>query len=256
MICSGANGDSSPRELLHARLNRNVRRVHVESVIAMSQAKKVVSPSVKTIVVSLVLIAVGIGCASNRPPETPTPASTLVPTSTLVDGWFVYENDIYGYAFSYPPAAQINTEGVNGFPPEELPPHMTPDDYFAQLRKTYPGDLCVSLRYEMGFVTVRVPWDKGGNYVSPCGVTGVGDYDVITKTETVVIGGRSYSGTGYEVHERDALATFRSEFFITQLEDGTRIDHGGYWTDAGATYEDYLLVKERLLQILASYRSH
>jgi hypothetical protein len=52
-----------------------------------------------------------------------------------------------------------------------------------------------------------------------------------------------------------APATFRSEFFKVQLEDGTRIDYGGNWIDNGETDEDYLSVKKLLLKILASYRN-
>jgi hypothetical protein len=71
-----------------------------------------------------------------------------------------------------------------------------------------------------------------------------------------VISGQSYSAQGYEIYERDAAATFRGEFFFVELADGTKINYGGAWAEAGATHADYVPVKEVVRQILASYRSH
>ena len=123
-------------------------------------------------------------------------------------------------------------------------------DYFALLKSIYPDDLCVGLAYEMGFIIIQAPLNKGGEFVT-CGVTGVGDYDLIQKTETIIIDGRSYTANGHEAHKRDATATFLSELLVTDLEDGTHIQYGGSWANAG--YEAYLPVKEILQRILASY---
>jgi hypothetical protein len=46
---------------------------------------------------------------------------------------------------------------------------------------------------------------------------GIGDYDLVEKSETVMINGRSYQANGYRVHERDEFATFRSEFFSVAM---------------------------------------
>ncbi len=186
---------------------------------------------------------------------TVTAVPTTVATSTLIEGWLVYQNDLIGYEFSYPPQAEITSKGANSRPSdEELPPNMTPVEYLAQLRRTYPDDLCVVIQYDFSFVIIQAPPDQGGKYATPCGVTGVGDYDLIAKTETVIIDGRPYAARGWEVHERNEDATFLEEFFILQLEDGMRIDYGGTWARAGAFHTDYLPVKEILLQILASLR--
>jgi hypothetical protein len=194
--------------------------------------------------------------------QTPLPTSlpskespTSLPTSTFEEGWLVYENNVNAYDFSFPPSAKLDSHGVNGFLSEELPANMTSEDYFAQLRTTYPGDLCVGLQYEMSFVAILVPLDKGGRYASPCGVSGIGAYDIVRAAEIVIIGGTPHTAKGYQIFERDAAKTFRSEFFSTELEDGTRISYGGDWTDAGATYEEYLPVKAIVLKILASYHS-
>jgi len=166
----------------------------------------------------------------------------------LVEGWFVYQNDLLGYEFSYPPQARVASSGPDGYSPDDVPPGITLD-YFALLESIYPDDLCVGVSYETGFVTIQAPLNRGGKFVT-CGVTGVGDYDLIQKSETIIIAGQPYAATGYEVRERDAAATFRMEFLFTDLEDGTRIGYGG----SEATYESYLPVKQILQQILGSYR--
>jgi hypothetical protein len=199
---------------------------------------------------------------TRKPTLTPTLAPTVTgiptpaPTSKLIEGWLTYRNATDRYELSYPPQATLATEGVTSYPTEELPPNMAPDEFFAKLQQIYPGDLCVSIRYRMGFITIQAPQDKGGKYTGPCGVTGVGDYDVITKTETILIDGKSYPANGYEEYERNKDATFRAEFFMIQLENGTWINYGGYWTDNGETYKDYQPVEKILLQILASYSSY
>lgn len=164
----------------------------------------------------------------------------------------MYQNDLVGYEFSYPPQAKISSLGPDSYSPEDVPPDIKLD-YFALLESIYPDDLCVGLEYEMGFIIIKAPLNKGGKFVT-CGVTGIGDYDVVEATETVVINGQSYSAQGYKVYERDSAATFRDEFFFVDLEDGTTINYGGYWKDNGATYADYVPVKETLFQILASYQ--
>ncbi len=187
-------------------------------------------------------------------PPLPTPTPTPILTSTVVEGWFVYRNEFYDYEFSYPPETEISTQGVTGYPTDELPDNVTPAEYIVWLSEIYPDDICVGLQYGVGFITIQPPPDQGGKYGGPCGVTGVGDYDIADTTETVMIDEQAYLADGWEIYERDDEATFRSEFFFVHLEDGTRIDYGGYWADEGATYEDYLPIKETLLQILASYR--
>jgi hypothetical protein len=178
-------------------------------------------------------------------PSTQSP--TTVPTSALVEGWLLYQNDLLGYEFSYPPQAQLSSAGPDGYSPDDVPPGITLG-YLALLESIYPDDLCVGVGYATGFVIIKAPLNQGGKFVT-CGVTGVGDVDLIQKSETIIIAGQSYAATGYEVRDRYADATFR-EFFFTSLEDGTRIEYGG----SGATYDSYLPVKQTLQQILASYR--
>jgi hypothetical protein len=163
-----------------------------------------------------------------------------------MDGWFVYQNDLLGYEFSYPPQASIGSSGPDGYSPDDVPPDIK-FDYFALLNSIYHEDLCVALTYEMGFIVIRAAHNKGGDFVT-CGITGVGDYDIIQKSETIMIDGQSYTASGHEAHARDANATLLNEVLVTVLEDGTHIQYGG-----SAGEEGYLPVKETLQRILSSY---
>ena len=180
----------------------------------------------------------------------------------MVKGWLTYRNDFYGYAISYPPEAQITTEGVSGFPTEELPEGMTSTAYRNQLRETYPGDICVSISFSAGSVHILAPQENGGKYASPCPGLGIGAYDVVEKSETVMINGRSYLADGYRVHDQDEFATFRSEFLSFLLDNGTSITYAAgpefspkFDADYEAAHADYLATKVLLLQIIESYRS-
>jgi hypothetical protein len=217
--------------------------------------------ALQTAAVQTVLAAANPTATANVPTDTLEPAlaatmtAVLIPTSTWVEGWLTYRNAVLRYELSYPPEAILVTQGVTGYPTEELPSNMTGDEYLTMLKQTYPGNLCVSIQYGVGYIAIQAPPEQGGNYSLPCGLSGLGVVDVIQKTETAMIDGRSYSATGYEVHQRDAAATFVGEYFTLPLEDGTFIHYGGFWTAQGQTLEDYLPMKEILLQILASYRS-
>ena len=156
------------------------------------------------------------------------------------EAWSVYQNDLLGYEFSFPPQATVSSFGPDSYSPDDVPPDIKLD-YFALLESIYPDGLCVGIEYEMGFVIIKAPLHKGGKFVT-CGVTGVGDYNIVDVSETVVIGGQSYSAQGYKVYSRDATATPRNEFFFVVLEDGTTINYGGKWANNGATYEGYVPV--------------
>ncbi len=193
---------------------------------------------------------------------TPSPTPTPIPTSAVVAGWLAYHSDYYNYSISYPPEAIIYTEGVGGFPTEELPENMTSTAYLNQLRETYPDDICVSISLNVGSVHILAPPEAGGKYADICPGLGIGDYDLVETSEIVLVNGQPFTATGFVVHERDAAGTFRSEFFIFSLEDGTRItvavgpeNSPQYESDYDAAYADYLAEKELLLQIVDSYRS-
>jgi len=112
-------------------------------------------------------------------PPTPTPAP---PTPTPREGWRIYINDAYGYQFSYPATAAIAEIGVEGFPADELPEGMSPDEYMAQLREKYTDRLCVHVEYGLGYIYISAPPNEGFRYAL-CGRTGVGVGEVVEKSE-------------------------------------------------------------------------
>jgi hypothetical protein len=169
----------------------------------------------------------------------------------VIEGWLVYQNDLLGYEFSYPPEAGINSIGPDGYRLDEVPASID-FDYFALLYSLYPDGLCVGLSYEFGFIVIRAPDNRGGNFVT-CGVTGVGDVDLVPITETVVIDGQFYTASGGEQHARDAEATFLNAVLNVHLEDGTRIQYGGDWARVGVTQVGYVPAKETLRRILDSF---
>jgi putative hemolysin len=190
--------------------------------------------------------------------EQPTPVPTPIPTEATVeetdvvnDGWLVYVNDVYGYQFSYPPSATITEQGVMGFPTDELPEGMSVDDYIAQLQETYTDKLCVSVCYELGCVNISAPPNLGGKYTH-CGRTGAA-YELTDKSETIVIGGQSYTATGFEEIGPGETLNYHNETLWLRLADGTVIEYGAAPNET-ATYEDYLqTTRDVLLQIVTSY---
>jgi hypothetical protein len=188
------------------------------------------------------------------PPASPTStaAATLEPpspiaTSALMSGWLTYENDFYHYRFSYPPHAAIRTQGVTGFRTEERPAGMTDEAYLTQLEATYPDDICVRVNVGSGFVTIQPADEAGGKYTVPCGVTGVGDYEIENITETMTIDGQSYTASGFLARNADTDA-WAFEFYILWLDDGTRIDYGSM-KGSQAQFQE---VEETLRQIVTS----
>ncbi len=170
---------------------------------------------------------------TTRPTAIPTLTPSPVVTSEVVSGWLVYRNEEYGFRFSYPAEADIKARQDSD---------SSEDD---------PGDICVSVGYQTGFITFRIPWESGDEYGDPCGRTGVGDYDIFPITETVMIDGHPYTAEGHEIRERDEAGTWLDEVLSLSLADGTSIQYGS----ATGTQEAYLKSKEILLQIIASFRS-
>jgi hypothetical protein len=177
----------------------------------------------------------------------PTPRST----SEILAGWWLYENNFYEYHFSYPPEATIRTQGVTGYPTGEVPENMTFTEYIQQIEASYPDNICVGVQYKQGFVTFRPSDEAGGKYTVPCGVTGVGFIDVQTITETVTIDQHPYIARGWVVRESDEAATWHSQFYFITLGDGTIIQYGSLQ----GNQEQFMEIKETLLQIVTSFRS-
>jgi hypothetical protein len=187
--------------------------------------------------------------------EVPVPIETSTPTEETdvpPPGWLTYRNEMLGYAFDYPADAQLGLAGVTGYPTDELPAGLEPGQYFPTLEAAYPEALCVSVVYGNAYVNVGAPDELGGRYSTPCGLSGIGVYDLVPVEETINLGDQTLSATGSQVYTVEDH-TFVYEFYFAWL-DGFRFNYGGDWTQAGATREAYLADKAVILQVLSTWR--
>lgn len=181
-------------------------------------------------------------------PATARPTNTPAPTSSVVPGWLAYWNDFLSYEFAYPPEAKMRIQGVTGFPTAELPAGMTSEAYLQQLEETYPDDLCVEIRYRAAFVVFVPAAEKEGRYTGPCGVTGVGDYEITNLTETILIDGVPHSASGFVLRGSDG--SWQGEFYMLDANESIGIHYGAF----GGTEAEFLEAEATLLQIVSSFR--
>ena len=176
--------------------------------------------------------------------------------------WPVFINDRYGYQISYPQDAAISLFGPEGFSMEDKPVDMSAEQYMDSLLKEYTNRLCVKIEYSLGWIYIAAPPNKE-KFLTPCGPTGMGAGEMITKIETILIGDQLYQadGTEFKLQIADNAGNLitgetldlHGEMFRVELEDGTVIRFGST-PRHDATYEDYLLkTKEILMQILTTY---
>jgi hypothetical protein len=185
------------------------------------------------------------------PTPTPSPMLSVTPTVVTVEERLVYENDFLGYRFSYPPQARIHRSGVDLT--EEFLEYLTEQESVSERQKEflkqYEGtrlnDLCVSVQYGTGFVIFAPPSD----IYSPCGITGVGDYDIINVKQAILIGDEPYTASGFKLYEQGS-DTWQGEFYILRFDDRGAIHYG----NLSGTEEQFLDVKDLLLQIVTSFR--
>jgi len=182
-------------------------------------------------------------------PPTPSPTVPPIPTSAEVDGWLVYENDFLGYRFSYPPEARIHVQGFTGFPMDELPENLTVEEYQAQLEAEYPDNLCVTVSYQAAFIAFVPSYDTIGKYTVPCGVTGVGDFEIRTEEVSLIIDGRQMVGTIHRLFGGES--NWRGEFTLLEAGDDLGIHYG---SANDATHEEFLDAQETMMQIVSSLR--
>ena len=227
--------------------------------------KSLITAAVLLVTLACVLPPLGAATPTSAPPPTalpsqppPPPAATdtLVPAGapTAIPGWLTYTNAFLGYQFDYPPDAVITALGVTGYPTDELPAGMTPDQFSAFLEQTYPDQLCVDVQLPIGFLTIGAPQERGGKYSTPCGVSGIGSYTIVNKTETVTVAGQAYSAGGMEIYDPQQNNVFKAEIYHFTLGDGTRFNYGGDWLQLGLTHDDFLPYREMLLRMIGSYR--
>lgn len=189
--------------------------------------------------------------------------SGAIPQAPLWDepdrGWMTYTNLRYGYRFEYPPGAEIEEIGVQGFPSDEnglpvggLPDGVTLENYFAYLEEKFGNNLCVGVKYSLGYIYFSAAENAEARYAT-CGRTGVGAFEIIQKEEVILIDGMPVTATGMEVKGEGESLDAHNETMIVRLPDGTRIEYGAA-PHRDATYEDYLMKsRDMLLQILETF---
>jgi hypothetical protein len=190
----------------------------------------------------------------------PSPTVPVLPTADEVTasphvppaGWSTYTNRTFGYAFDYPAEAELVEVGVTGYPTEELPAGVDPGQYIATLEATYSEAICAGVRYGTAFLYISPPEEAGGRFSLPCGVSGVGTYDLRPVEESVTIGAETLNAQGSAIYSLGD-GSFLYEFFFVPTR-GFRFNYGGDWTQAGTTYEAYLADKAVLQQVLASWQ--
>jgi hypothetical protein len=163
--------------------------------------------------------------------------------------WQFYQDPGGKYTFRFPPTADIIVHGIEGFPTDELPDGMTPDEYMIQLRTQYPDPLCVEVLYALGYFTINSPENLERQY-APCGRTGVGAGETLAKDETITIAGSEHTAQGFEfLGGGDSLDLHNETLHIT-LDNGLRIEYGAL-PRIDATWQDYLMKgKPLILEIL------
>jgi hypothetical protein len=157
-----------------------------------------------------------------------------------------------GYEFDYPPEAELITVGVTGYPTEELPAGLEPGQYIPTLEATYPEALCAGVEFGTAYLYVGAPDDLGGKYSTPCGISGVGVYELRPTEEIIFIGGESATATGDQGYSLEN-GTFLFEFLFSSLRE-FRFNYGGDWSRPDVTHEVYLADKAVIMQVLASWR--
>lgn len=187
-------------------------------------------------------------------PPTDVSATSMPAVPTTIPGWLTYHNAMVGYSFDYPPDATLRTSGVTGYPTEELPAGLDPGQYIATLEATYTEALCAGIDLPAAFFVLQAPDDEGGRYGGPCGITGIGVYDIQTEETAITLAGESLMLRTTRVYEV-GTDTLVNEFAMVQLPDGTRFSFGSTWEMHGLTYDDYLADRAVILQVMGSYRS-
>jgi hypothetical protein len=164
--------------------------------------------------------------------------------------WQTYPSPAGDYQFKFPPTAEIIPHGIEGFPTEDMPTGMPPDQYMVQLRQQYPYPLCVEVRYALGYLTINSAANADFKY-TPCGRTGVGAGELQQKTETITIAKKEYTAEGFEFLGGGESLDLHNETFHILLENGLRLEYGSI-PRTDATYQDYLMKgKPMVLEILA-----
>ncbi len=192
--------------------------------------------------------------------DNPSGALPPSPSWDEPDGsWLTYENQRHGYRFKYPQGAEIEEIGPQGYQADEnglpiggLPDGVTLETYFEYLEQTYGNNLCVTVKYSLGYINISAAENVETRYAI-CGRTGVGVAEIIPQEEEIMIAGLTLTASGMEVKGEGESLEMHNETMSLLLPDGSRIEYGAL-PRIDATFEDYLMKsKEVLLQILETF---
>lgn len=178
--------------------------------------------------------AVTLPSPTPEPTPEPTPVEPTPGVPDEYEGWLTYTNDVYGYEFRYPPEATVSEAQEDEF-----------------------NRTCFDVQYELGSVVITLPPNEDLPYVLPCGRTGRA-YEGPDREENLVIDGKTYTAQGFEERGPGETLNYHNETLVVFLDDGTRIEYGVGPADEvtleTATFEDYLRIRDQLLNIVQSYR--
>lgn len=165
------------------------------------------------------------------------------------EGWLTYTNDVYGYEFRYPAAATVTEASETAFhlSAEEAQEGVT----FRDVYERHTGKICIHVDYEFGYVAISAPVNRGFRYVI-CGRTGRA-YEGPGREETLLIDGRTYTAQGFEEQGPGETLPYHNEMLRVDLDYGRTIEYGPKPVET-ATFEDYLEIRDQLLEIVQSYR--
>ena len=178
--------------------------------------------------------------------------------------WPVFVSDRYDYQIRYPQEAVISLFGPEGFSMEDVPSDMTPEQYKDSLEKEYTNQLCVQIEYALGWIYIAAPPNME-KFLNPCGPTGLGAGEIISKIETITIGDQLFQAHGAEFRllGMDAKGNpitgetldLHGEMFRVELENGFVIRFGS-WPRSDAVYDDYIMkTKNTLIQIIGTFET-
>lgn len=164
-------------------------------------------------------------------------------------GWNTFVNEKYKYQIKYPSEAVVTRADKNVF--SLTAENRAKGFTVSKLYETYTGEVCVGIQYKLGYIYISAPDNKEFG-IATCGRTSAA-YEQLAKEEKLTVDGQEYLSRGFEEKGPGEALSYHNETMIINLNDGTRIEYGSV-VAKGATYADYLAMREELLRIITSYK--
>ncbi len=148
---------------------------------------------------------------------TSIPLQIHATTPTPIPGWRTYHNEYLGYQFNYPSSATIEEDGYIGiYSDNPIPDTFTSsDEYSSYLESILPDNLCVSIEFDGGWITIKPPVDSIGQFMGTCPGMGIGSYSrQEDSVEVFKVDGQSYSIPGRTIYFQDTDSQGTSMYFL------------------------------------------